>query len=233
MQAAPRPDSTLRPLKSVFTILHLVAFAVIYQVAPDPYIDEIFHVPQAQAYCRGDWLYWNNKITTPPGLYLVSSAIYKLGALIPVPFNLLCSTLALRALNLFIVVFIAPRLTRSLYRQIHPAASEDALLFAELFPAFPLLSFFGNLYYTDVLSTTAILWSYLLALKRQYVSSALVLIPSPSFCAFYVISTIIIIGRRIQRPYKTDEYYLGRFRDGRVYRAGTETSRYYRRKRGT
>lgn len=30
--------------------------------------DEIFHVPQAQAYCRGDWKYWDPALTTPPGL---------------------------------------------------------------------------------------------------------------------------------------------------------------------
>ena len=105
--------------------------------------------------------------------YLVSWGIFKLGRLIPVPFNL-CSTLALRFLNLFIVVFVAPRLTSSLYRHIHPEASDDALLFAELLPAFPLLSFFGNLYYTDTLATTVILWSYLLAIKRRYISSAMV-----------------------------------------------------------
>jgi len=32
-----------------------------------PYQDEFFHVPQAQAYCRGDYT-WDPKITTPPGL---------------------------------------------------------------------------------------------------------------------------------------------------------------------
>ena len=30
--------------------------------------DEPFHVPQAQAYCRGDYWAWDPKITTPPGL---------------------------------------------------------------------------------------------------------------------------------------------------------------------
>ena len=68
MQTARR-HSSLRPLKTVFTIFHLLAFAIVYQIAPDPYIDEIFHIPQAQAYCQGDFLYWDNKITTPPGLY--------------------------------------------------------------------------------------------------------------------------------------------------------------------
>lgn len=113
----------------------------------------------------------------------MSWVIYKLGGLIPVPFNL-CSTLALRFLNCFIVVFIAPRFTRSLYRHIHPEVSEDALLFAELLPSFPLLSFFGNLYYTDALSTTVILWSYLLAIKQRYIFSALVPRPMASLSIF-------------------------------------------------
>ena len=30
--------------------------------------DEPFHVPQAQAYCRGDYWTWDPKITTTPGL---------------------------------------------------------------------------------------------------------------------------------------------------------------------
>ncbi|KAI9819312.1 MAG: glucosyltransferase [Thelocarpon impressellum] len=35
---------------------------------PDTYLDEVFHIPQAQAYCDGDWHIWDPKITTPPGL---------------------------------------------------------------------------------------------------------------------------------------------------------------------
>lgn len=30
--------------------------------------DEIFHIPQAQAYCSGDFHIWDPKLTTPPGL---------------------------------------------------------------------------------------------------------------------------------------------------------------------
>ena len=30
--------------------------------------DEIFHIPQAQQYCRGYFLEWDPKLTTPPGL---------------------------------------------------------------------------------------------------------------------------------------------------------------------
>lgn len=31
--------------------------------------DEIFHVPQAQQYCKGNFKSWDPMITTPPGLY--------------------------------------------------------------------------------------------------------------------------------------------------------------------
>lgn len=34
--------------------------------------DEPFHIPQAQAYCNGDWSVWDPKITTPPGLWLLT-----------------------------------------------------------------------------------------------------------------------------------------------------------------
>ena len=36
----------------------------INQVQPIPYLDEIYHVPQAQAYCKGNFslLLWNNLI---------------------------------------------------------------------------------------------------------------------------------------------------------------------------
>jgi hypothetical protein len=36
--------------------------------APEPYLDEVFHIPQAQVYCEGRFDVWDDKITTPPGL---------------------------------------------------------------------------------------------------------------------------------------------------------------------
>ena len=46
--------------------LHLVKWVKFH--VPRPYMDEIFHVPQAMAYCKGDFSDWDDKITTPPGL---------------------------------------------------------------------------------------------------------------------------------------------------------------------
>lgn len=61
---------------------------VVSEVVPEPYLvsvllqysntvwhvlttyrqDEVFHIPQAQRYCQGKFLEWDDKITTPPGL---------------------------------------------------------------------------------------------------------------------------------------------------------------------
>lgn len=48
--------------------------AVVAIWVPEPYLDEVFHIPQAQKYCQGRWLEWDDKITTPPGLYAYSPA---------------------------------------------------------------------------------------------------------------------------------------------------------------
>ena len=43
----------------------------------DSYMDEIFHVPKAQRFCSGDFSNYDPKITTPPGLYILSLLMYK------------------------------------------------------------------------------------------------------------------------------------------------------------
>ena len=40
-----------------------------------PFQDEVFHVRQTQHYCAGNWTVWDPKITTLPGLYLLSALI--------------------------------------------------------------------------------------------------------------------------------------------------------------
>ena len=63
----------LIPLAFVlFTAITAVTFGYFNSVQPDPYMDEIFHIPQAQNYCVGNLGHWNDKITTLPGMYVVS-----------------------------------------------------------------------------------------------------------------------------------------------------------------
>ena len=39
-------------------------------VQPAPYMDEVFHVPQAANYCHHNFSHWDPMITTLPGLYV-------------------------------------------------------------------------------------------------------------------------------------------------------------------
>jgi alpha-1,2-glucosyltransferase len=46
----------------------IACFALLVNdLVPTPYMDEIFHVPQAINYCKANFHLWDNKITTPPG----------------------------------------------------------------------------------------------------------------------------------------------------------------------
>lgn len=61
-------DGTVWPGPWLIIIAGLCWQAVVALWVPEPYLDEIFHIPQAQKYCEGRWLEWDDKITTPPGL---------------------------------------------------------------------------------------------------------------------------------------------------------------------
>ncbi|CAH1731302.1 uncharacterized protein LOC126553539 [Aphis gossypii] len=55
---------------------YLLQYVVQPLFGPDEYyIDEEFHVPQARHYCRAEFHKWDPKITTLPGLYLLSSIV--------------------------------------------------------------------------------------------------------------------------------------------------------------
>lgn len=47
----------------------LVVHALAALQQPQAYMDEIFHIPQTQAYCRGQTAHWHPMITTPPATY--------------------------------------------------------------------------------------------------------------------------------------------------------------------
>lgn len=70
-----------------------------------PYMDEIFHVPQAQNYCHGNYHYWDKKITTLPGLYFSSQVYLKfLSVVVGQSVQELCSCFNLRITNIFFLI---------------------------------------------------------------------------------------------------------------------------------
>lgn len=148
--------------------------ALVNSVVPEPYMDEIFHISQAQQYCRGDFWTWDPMITTPPGLYYVSLAY--IASFFPVAwmfrvaktFDVLCSTAALRSTNV-ILAMVCAVLIHDLLLCIRPGIGErKATAYAILVALYPVHWFFTFLYYTDVASLAAVLAVYLFCLKKQF-----------------------------------------------------------------
>ncbi|CEF65362.1 Putative Dol-P-Glc:Glc(2)Man(9)GlcNAc(2)-PP-Dol alpha-1,2-glucosyltransferase [Strongyloides ratti] len=55
----------------ILFIIHYYITTTVNKYVPEPYMDEIFHMDQNRRYCNGNFT-WNNKITTPPAMYLLS-----------------------------------------------------------------------------------------------------------------------------------------------------------------
>ncbi|XP_063496470.1 dol-P-Glc:Glc(2)Man(9)GlcNAc(2)-PP-Dol alpha-1,2-glucosyltransferase isoform X2 [Symphalangus syndactylus] len=60
-------------------LVSCLLFSAFSRALREPYMDEIFHLPQAQRYCEGHFSLsqWDPMITTLPGLYLVSVGVVK------------------------------------------------------------------------------------------------------------------------------------------------------------
>ncbi|KAL3536397.1 hypothetical protein ACH5RR_004858 [Cinchona calisaya] len=152
---------------------------LVNRIVPQPYMDEIFHVPQAQQYCKANFTSWDPMITTPPGLYFVSLA--HVASLFPgiyflndaSAFSDACSTSILRFTNGVLAV-ICGVLIYDIITHLRPALNDrKATFFALVLALYPLHWLFTFLYYTDVASLTAVLATYLTSLKKNYWISAL------------------------------------------------------------
>lgn len=164
-------------LATVLLIFSLVSFCVnlfVNTVVIRPYMDEIFHIPQAQKYCLGNFKHWDPKITTPPGLYLLS-----VGLLSPLswffPQVSECALYHLRSINL-LFAFGNLYLCFAILQKLNSSQKDfgwwRCALNALTLSQFPPLYFFTFLYYTDAGSTFTILLSYLLALHKSHFLAA-------------------------------------------------------------
>ncbi|KAG9289259.1 hypothetical protein G9A89_007504 [Geosiphon pyriformis] len=154
------------------SVIALVAFMV-HKKVPEAYMDEVFHVPQAQRYCALDYRTWDPMLTTPPGLYVISNVLFS-------PFlfsstSRFCSTTLLRSTNFGFAIGLHLVIKRILLR-LHPYQNKLEREFNPLvITLFPIVWFYNFLYYTDPGSTFFVLLGYLLALECKYKTSALVM----------------------------------------------------------
>ncbi|QPH17901.1 hypothetical protein C2857_002817 [Epichloe festucae Fl1] len=175
-RGAKQPLRIFFSLSSVL-LLSVAWFTLVSQTVPQPYLDEIFHIPQAQRYCEGKFLEWDDKITTPPGLYLFSILLQKAADITDQPWLFTCGASSLRftnVLGLIVLASLALLCRMEIESRLHEAHSSARLKTASTYAIhtaanialFPLLFFFSGLYYTDVISTAVVMGAFLNHLKR-------------------------------------------------------------------
>ncbi|KAJ3523463.1 hypothetical protein NM688_g8727 [Phlebia brevispora] len=163
----------MSPLGSVcYAAFAASSIAILKEVnsrVTEPYMDEPFHVPQAQAYCNGDFGYWDPKITTPPGLYVLSLILKRV-------FMLKCNLAMLRLTPLLTLVALPLVLTRLIChhkRERPPPSPITPVPEAVVLSLFPIAWFFGFLYYTEVPSLVFVVLSVVAASQNRHWLSAL------------------------------------------------------------
>lgn len=114
------------------------------------YMDEEFHVPQLGRYLDGKYTEWDAKITTLPGMYVLSWTLCRVTGL----HWLLGLVNAARLYNA-----VAALVTLVLLRKITPLYCELVFLFPPLFATF-------SVYYTDP-TALCLLLGHFLALKKR------------------------------------------------------------------
>ncbi|XP_012732565.1 dol-P-Glc:Glc(2)Man(9)GlcNAc(2)-PP-Dol alpha-1,2-glucosyltransferase [Fundulus heteroclitus] len=158
-------------------LVSCLLFSRVTREQREPYMDEIFHVPQAQRYCEGKFNEWDPMITTLPGLYLVSVGIIKpMVWLTDLTGGVVCSTAMLRFINLLFNcgnLYLIYLLICKLHHREKTRTTSRRVLSALSLSTFPVLYFFNFLYYTDAGSTFFILFAYLMTLYGSHKASAL------------------------------------------------------------
>ncbi|KAI0478418.1 DIE2/ALG10 family-domain-containing protein [Xylariaceae sp. FL0804] len=164
---ATGPQSKTDLSRLAFTSLILLGLSrswlgLVSVYVPEPYLDEVFHIPQTQVYCEGRYSEWDDKITTPPGLYALTILFNRL-------MGLDCSVDTLRHFNVEVVhhLAVAALVCRARYEQ--PKTGPYSLWAVGTginVALFPVLFFFSGLYYTDPISTCVVLLAYANHLAR-------------------------------------------------------------------
>ncbi|KAL8979506.1 MAG: hypothetical protein Q9205_005172 [Flavoplaca limonia] len=206
-------------------VLGLVALwhTRIETVVPRPYLDEFFHVQQAELYLQGRYFEWHPKITTPPGLYSVS--LFYLSCLSLVGLIDKVNVADLRRTNVLAAAFL-PWICRSVLRGV--VTEYDGLQLLDrslpvLWPLielnhavlniclFPPLFFFFGLYYTDVLSSLSVLITIRQHQKRRTKSMVVAGVVSLFFRQTNIFWVAVYLGgsevtRRLRRGRLGIEY---------------------------
>ncbi|CCO26826.1 alpha-1,2-glucosyltransferase [Rhizoctonia solani AG-1 IB] len=128
-----------------YTVFNVMVAKEVNDLVQEPYMDEPFHIPQAQAYCRG--------------LYVLSVVLKKV-------FLFKCTLPVLRMNNLLLNLMLPPLISHclALYRSDRPPRSLlQPTIESIAISAFPIAWFFSFLYYTELGSVFFVLATILAA----------------------------------------------------------------------
>ncbi|XP_056645932.1 putative Dol-P-Glc:Glc(2)Man(9)GlcNAc(2)-PP-Dol alpha-1,2-glucosyltransferase [Diorhabda sublineata] len=161
-------------------------------------VDEIFHLPLGKSYCKYNFFVWDPKVTTLPGLYLITAII--LGPL------KLCGTYWLRFLSLAfsIVNVLLFYILFAKYEKNEWGNILSSITLALL----PPLYFFSHFYYTDVISLTMILLMLVASEKEHHYIASLF-----GYCSVFCRQTNIIWVVFLAGKYVMTELYLIAMKD--------------------
>lgn len=145
-----------------FLAMTVTIFQEVQLHVTKPFIDEIFHLRQCSVYCAHKFTEWDNKITTPPGLYLLGTAYHHILQLFGLPDS--CGYTALRSLNLVGGVLALPAVL-----SLVPTTNFWKINVVSL----PLLYTYYFLFYTDVWLTVLVALSITTVIKYPSFKGAL------------------------------------------------------------
>lgn len=195
------------PSVSATAIFVVLTVGIAYNVharIPLPFIDEFFHLRQAQAYCAEDYFAWDPKITTPPGLYILGAAWARLLSALGV--SRACGATALRSLNLFGGSVLLP----GILSFVNFPSGWWTLNIVSL----PLIYSYLFLFYTDVWSTVFMIGAVVAVLVQPNFKGTL-WANAAGFCSLWFRQTnivwmafvaVVLVEQRMRKRYELIEF---------------------------
>ena len=116
----------------------------------EKYMDEEFHLDQTLSYYNNKFKYWNNKLTTFPGTFFLSSIFLKLFYLLQIPIN---NNNSIKIVRMFTIIIST--ISFILLGQFKKKNNIDNSLISKLrllIGFFPINFFYNFLYYTEAFS---------------------------------------------------------------------------------
>lgn len=183
-KTSPSSRTVLLSYVAILTIILGISHIYINHRQPAPYMDELFHIRQAQQWCSSitteSQFAYDASITTPPGLYLPNVVLSFL-----LRTTAVCTTQILRltpAIMTIMTFLLLSNILRLLRNRFGSYAEENSKENAELcyhhtiaftLTLVPISFFYSHLYYTDTASTFCILLTWYFALIDNQILSSI------------------------------------------------------------